>query len=310
MSLALSSAIATASAETTPPPAAPAPAVYVKPPPPGELVDIGGRRLHVHCKGDARGPAVVFEAGLSQYTAESTYSKAQDLIAPFARTCTYDRAGLGWSDPVDGPRTQQDMVEDLHKLLAAMRLTGPVVIVGHSMGGLLARLYAKTYPEQVAALVLVDASNEAINFAPGAAAARNAMVAKIDEGLKSAKEGTPVLPFPAGTSADVMMAFTPAIFRAVKQETQAIDLMPDAMKHPNGYGTLGDKPLAILRRGKAASPPSAEDTNWREAQESMSALSTRSFLVVATDAGHVIPYEAPQVVADAVRRVLVEVGNP
>src|SRR5688572_9796579 len=85
---------------------APAPPVsYVKPAPLGELIDIGGRRLHVECKGQGEGPVVVFEAGLSQFTAHSTYGKAQDLIAPFARVCIYDRAGLGWSDPAPNLRS-------------------------------------------------------------------------------------------------------------------------------------------------------------------------------------------------------------
>ena len=72
-----------------------------KPAAPGQMVDIGGgRRLHVLCKGSSDGPTVIFEAGLSQYTATSTYGKAQNLISPFARVCVYDRAGLGWSDDV------------------------------------------------------------------------------------------------------------------------------------------------------------------------------------------------------------------
>src|SRR5262245_66316168 len=76
------------------------PAAFVKPQAPGRLIDVGGRRLHILCKGAAAGgPTVVFEAGLSQYTANSSFSLAQDAIAPFVRACSYDRAGLGWSDP-------------------------------------------------------------------------------------------------------------------------------------------------------------------------------------------------------------------
>lgn len=308
MPLALIPATAPAIARS-PSQAATASAAYVPPQPPGDLVDIGGRRLHIQCKGDATGPTVIFEAGLSQYTAHSTYGKAQDAIAPFAHVCTYDRAGLGWSDPAPGARTHRDMVEDLHKLVEIEGLEHPLVLVGHSMGGLLARLYAKRYPSEVAGLVLVDASPESVIFAPGASDARKAIVAQIDKGLENGKEGVPIVPMPAGTAAETMMAFTPKILRAVKQEYLAIDLVPQSLRRPNGYGTFGDKPLAVIRRGATANPPSADDDDWRKAQEAMAKLSTNSFLVVAEKSGHVIPYEQPAIVADTVRRLLGEIKN-
>ncbi|MCX7512310.1 alpha/beta fold hydrolase [Frateuria sp. STR12] len=311
VSLALMSATMAAPASFPSPRAAPAsPAVvYAKPAPPGRLVDIGGRRLHIQCKGTPEGPVVIFEGGLSQYTAYSTYGKAQDLIAPFAQVCIYDRAGLGWSDPVTGPRTRQDMVEDLHKLVLAERFGRPLVLVGHSAGGLLARFYARKYPGEVAGVVLVDATPESIVFAPGAAKARQAIIAQINGALDGAREGAPVTALPPGTPAEVQMAFTPAILRTLKQEYEAIDRVPAAMRKPGGYGTLGDTPLAIIRRGKTSLPPNAEDEQWRQAQEAMTSLSTRSFLLVAEHSGHVIPYEQPQVVAAAVQRVLTEIRD-
>jgi pimeloyl-ACP methyl ester carboxylesterase len=276
----------------------------VKPSPPGELVDIGGRRLHVECKGEAVGPTVIFEAGLSQFTAHSTYGKAQDLIAPFARVCIYDRAGLGWSDPVPGGRTHEDMIEDLHRLVDARSLSKPLVLVGHSMGGLLARFYARQSPDEVAGIVLVDASSEAMLVTPEAAEGRKAIIAQIDAGLRHAKEGVPVVDLPDGTSADVVMAFMPSVLRTVKQEYEAIDFAVDALRQSGGYGSLGDKPLAVIRRGRTATPPSEADRRWREMQEAMSSLSSRSFLVVAENSGHVIPNDEPAVVADTVRRIL------
>ncbi len=314
-SLALSFTISPVCAQTAAPPvpATPAPATpaapvaaapFVKPPSPGELVDIGGRRLHISCKGDANGPTVLFEAGLSQYTATSTYGKAQDLIAPFARTCVYDRAGLGWSDAAANPQTQGDMVEDLHKLVAAKQLTGPLVLVGHSMGGLLARRYVKQYPGDVAGMVLVDATPTTYLYGSGAAEARQEIIGKIDTGLKASKRGVPVVPMPADTDANIVIAFLPEVLETVMNEYQAIDRVPDALRSAKGYGTLGDMPLVVIRRGDTATPPSEEDLQWREMQASLALLSTRSELVVAEGAGHVIPYEAPQVVADAVKRVL------
>lgn len=286
---------------------APPPAPFVAPPAPGERIDIGGRHLHMDCKGDAAGPTVIFEAGLSQYTARSAFAKVQDAVAPFAHACTYDRAGLGWSDPVAGARTQQDMVADLHALIAAKKLRTPLVIVGHSVGGLLARLYAREHPDEVAGLVLVDASPEPYLFTPGAAKFRANLAAEIDAGLKKAQGDGPVVPLPAEVEPDIVVAFLPRVLATVKQEYEALDRVPAAMQQARGYGTLGDLPLVVIRRGKTGTPPNAEDIQWRQWQEDLATLSSRGSLVVAENTGHVIPYENPAVVADAVRRILDEI---
>ena len=258
----------------------------------------------MECKGPAGGPTVVFEAGLSQYTAHGTYGKAQDSIAAFAHVCTYDRAGLGWSDPAPGARTHPAMVADLHALAAADGWHGPLVLVGHSIGGLLARLYAATYPDQVAAIVLVDATPETYLYTAAAVQGRKDIVAQIDTGLDNAKGDLPIVPFPAGTPAEVMMAFTPPILRTVKEEYLAIDRVPAARRGPDGYGRLGSMPLVVIRRGKTVTPPSEDDLRWRRLQEGLAGLSSHSRMIVATHAGHVVPYEAPEVVAEAVRQVL------
>ena len=106
-------------------------AAQAQTPPPTDVDHLARRGLHILCKGDTKGPTVVFEAGLRQYPANATYGKAQAAIALFARVCTYDRAGLGWSEPDPRPRVYPAMVLDLHRLLAAARLEGPYVLVGH-----------------------------------------------------------------------------------------------------------------------------------------------------------------------------------
>src|SRR5687767_9865804 len=117
-------------------------------------VDIGGRSLFISCTGTGT-PTVVLEAG-SGNTAD-TWVSVQPEVARFTRVCSYDRAGLGQSDPAPtGVRTVQDSVDDLHALLGAAAISGPVVLVGHSLGGLIVRLYASQYPDEVAGAVLVD----------------------------------------------------------------------------------------------------------------------------------------------------------
>lgn len=278
------------------------PAAFVKPPAPGRLVDVGGRRLHILCKGEAARPTVVFEAGLSQYTANTTYSIAQDAIAPFARVCTYDRAGLGWSDPAPQGWTQEGMAADLHALLRAAGESGPYVVVAHSLGGLVARTYARAFPDDLAGLVLLDATSDE-DFDELAAAAATT-VPQLDAAIGSSRPGVPVIGMPAGTSPEVVMAFTPEILQGVKIEFEALDRLPAERKRPGGFGDLGDLPLVVVRRGKTEQPPSETDLRHIRIQENLAKLSTDAKLIVAQNSGHTIPLDEPAVVAEAVRGIV------
>src|SRR5215210_2814868 len=117
------------------------------------LVDIGGRRLYITCTGEGS-PTVILEHGMA--TESGSWAQVQQAVARFTRVCAYDRAGRGKSDPAPKPRTSEDMVADLHTLLANAYLPGPYILVGNSLGGFNARLYAHKYPGEVAGLVLVD----------------------------------------------------------------------------------------------------------------------------------------------------------
>jgi len=120
---------------------------------PGRMVDVGGPRLHLRASG-AEGPAVILEAGIAASCLNWTSIQAE--LSRSMRVWSYDRAGLGWSDPAGSPRTVSHAVEDLHALIAAAGIPAPFVLAGHSFGGLLARCYAVRYPDQVAGLVLLD----------------------------------------------------------------------------------------------------------------------------------------------------------
>jgi pimeloyl-ACP methyl ester carboxylesterase len=122
-------------------------------PPPGKLVMVDGHRMHINCTG-AGGPTVVMDAGLGGWSLD--WSTVQPELAQFTRVCTYDRAGLGWSEPSTERRDAQHAVDELHSLLNNSGEAGPFVLVGHSNGGLRAALYAHIYPQEVAGVVLVD----------------------------------------------------------------------------------------------------------------------------------------------------------
>ncbi len=121
-------------------------------PPPGRLIPINGKRFHVlEC---GRGPSVVLESGIAGTSL--SWTLLRDKVAAQARVFSYDRAGLGWSDATDKPRTLANVVDDLHRLLDAVALPQPYILVGHSYGGLIVRQFANIYPDEVAGLVLVD----------------------------------------------------------------------------------------------------------------------------------------------------------
>src|SRR5947207_15639043 len=126
-------------------------------PPPGRLVDLGGYRLHLWCTGDGA-PAVILDAGLGGTSAG--WGFVQPEVARFTRVCSYDRAGMGYSDPGPSPRTARRIVHELAQLLDRAGISGPLVLVGASIGGLFVRVFASEHGERVVGLVLVDASHE------------------------------------------------------------------------------------------------------------------------------------------------------
>ena len=126
-------------------------------PPPGHLVDIGGYRLHLWCTGDGA-PAVILDTGLGGSSAG--WGFVQPDVARFTRVCSYDRAGMGYSDPGPSPRTARRIANELAELLGRSGIAGPVVLVGASIAGFDVRVFASDYPDRAAGLVLVDASHE------------------------------------------------------------------------------------------------------------------------------------------------------
>lgn len=125
--------------------------------PPGKLIDVGGYRLHLNCIGEGT-PTIVMDAGLDGDSLD--WSGVQPEVAKFSRVCTYDRAGIGWSETGISPRTSQQIVTELHTLLSNAGVQAPFVLVGHSLAGINVQLYASQYPDEVAGMILVDSSHE------------------------------------------------------------------------------------------------------------------------------------------------------
>ena len=123
-------------------------------PAPGRMIDVGGHRLHINCIGTGT-PTVVIDAGWGD-SSVAWSSWVQPAAARTTRVCTYDRAGMGYSEPGPLPRTAERFAQELHTLLTRAGEPGPYVLVGHSLGGALVRVYAHDYPAEVAGVVLID----------------------------------------------------------------------------------------------------------------------------------------------------------
>jgi len=125
-------------------------------PAPGQMVDVGGRQLHLVCSGEGNPPVLFEPAGFSNST---SYGVARSALARHTRVCIYDRVGIGWSDPGPSEISAGMLVEDLRRLLDAANLRSPLILVPSSIGGLTAELFARRYPQRVAGLVFLDAAN-------------------------------------------------------------------------------------------------------------------------------------------------------
>ena len=133
-------------------------------PAPGEMVDVGGYSMHLYCTGEGveQAPTVVMDSGAGGSVLD--WQLVQPEVARFARVCTYDRGGAGWSEPGAQARTSEQFVEELHTLLGNAVVQGSYVLVGHSLGGTNMQLYASQYPDEVTGMVLVDSALEDLDL--------------------------------------------------------------------------------------------------------------------------------------------------
>lgn len=293
-------------------------------PPTGNLFDVGGYRLHLDCRGDGR-PAVIMEAAIWDFGL--TWGLVQPEVARFTHACVYDRAGLGWSDPSPRPRTAQVMVEELHALLNAAAVPGPYVLVGHSFAGMPVRLFAHTYPGEVAGLVLVDAAHEDQNrlFPPEIGASEpDLFVAQLQflQGVREqvAAQGHEAVPpmlnapghFPpevAGPYQALLVNTLPRLDALIGElsaleETRA-QLRAARVRLPP------DLPLRVLAHGHPQVVPGLSDganaayeAAWQAIQADYAAQSSHGALIRATNSGHMIHHDEPALVVEAIRAVV------
>ncbi|MBK6007194.1 alpha/beta hydrolase [Ramlibacter ginsenosidimutans] len=254
-------------------------------------VDAGGRSLAACIQGTGE-PVVILEVGLGADAA--SWARVAQGIAQFTRVCWYDRAGRSASDPAPKPRQPGDLVEDARRIARHVSPSRPVVLVGQSLGGLIARLHAYRFPHEVAALVLVDSLHEDQFDACG-----------------------PLFPAPDGESPVLtsMRAFWSGRWRDPASNPEAIDLVACQVAARSITG-LGSLPLRVITASGftiagapfgAAGPALQEQ--WNHLQARLAMLSTDSAHEVVADSGHFIQSDRPDVIVQTVRDVITKLGK-
>lgn len=268
-------------------------------PPPGQLVDVGGYRLHIYCIG-AGSPTVVIDAGWGDWS--TIWGAVQTQAAQTTRVCTYDRAGTGWSESGPLPRDAGQFVAELHTLLQKAALPGPYLLVGHSLGGLPARVFAGTYPSEVAGVVLIDSMfpGQGGSSPPPANSRRDNQTHAASSLPLLARFGlVRLLAKPIGIVADKSPAekanygitVSPKFLQAWADEGKAI---PDSLAQASAVKSFGALPLIVLSRGLD------QTTDWQAGQAELLKLSTDSQQLFAALSGHNIELDQPKAAADAI----------
>jgi len=276
-------------------------------PMPGELVDVGGYKMHIDCIGQGS-PTVILDAGLGDSFV--SWSKVQPRIAKFARACSYDRAGIGYSDPSPRPRTSKDFAEELHILLHNAGIPPPYLLVGHSMGGFDVRLYASLYPSEVAGMVLVDSSHpEQQKRLPPAINDLDATWLREQEFFEFTMPfGIPRLLGFCGN--DPAVRAVDCNFHSAREGVAELKAISESAAQTAATGSLGDTPLVVLSHDPATPQfdlpedlvKPANDA-WEQMQEELTRLSARGKQIIATNSGHYIQFDRPDIVIEAVRSV-------
>jgi pimeloyl-ACP methyl ester carboxylesterase len=271
-------------------------------PPPGQMVDVGGHRLHLNCTG-AGSPTVVIDAGLGGSSLDWTWVR-QD-VAKTTRVCTYDRAGMGWSEDGPLPRTAIQFTQELH----TAGVPGPYVLAGHSLGGLPVRVFAHTYPTEVAGVVFIESmSPRQLKISPAdvetptAGQSRGFSILTLPAriGLLRLLDGplgaTPPLP-PEVAKAYAANSVTPRFLQAELDEGTGL---PASMVQAGAVTTFGDLPLIVLTRGLDLN----SNPEWPSMQVELVQLSSQGEQFIAEKSGHNIERDQPEAAVDAIVRMV------
>jgi pimeloyl-ACP methyl ester carboxylesterase len=286
------------------------------PAPPGRLVDIGGRRLHLHCTGSGS-PAVIVENGSSSFSTD--FALVQPEVAKFTQICTYDRAGHAWSDAGPTLWTVEQTVDDLHLLLRTAGIRPPYVFVGASLGGIFVRSYQRRYPDEVVGLVLDDpTSDEGLGYRVNGKdkPIYEMSAADMRAVCKASLRNPPPPPELPDKLEEPLDRLPPSLhaarlwatrkFLAERDQLSMINtdeswrqefiaLRRERLRQAHALGSL---PLVVLGRKQSDNPRRPKEL------AELAALSNAGKLVIAENSGHEIHLYRPELVVQSIREVV------
>jgi pimeloyl-ACP methyl ester carboxylesterase len=281
--------------------------------PPGISVEVNGYKMHIYCAGGSDGgPTVILESGLND--SWLSWYKVQPAIARFARVCSYDRAGVGWSDAQPGRPDSLTIALRLHTLLHNAGIKPPYILVGHSIAGIHVRVYQKMYPNDVAGIVLVDPSHpDELNRLPSEFMKGRGQRRLEFELLKLAMPfGIPRFTGRCGGGpAEIRNLLRTAQCQTRWMETQEaeFDAFDQSADEGRATGSFGAMPLIVLSHDPkiggrpgvlAANVAEQAEVAWGQMQEELSHLSTIGNRIVAQGSAHYIQFDRPEMVIDAI----------
>jgi len=274
----------------------------------GRLVDVDGRKMHIDCAGEGS-PTVILDSGLGD--SYVSWRRVQPQVAKFTQACSYDRAGMGFSDPGAEPRTSKVIAGELHALLQSAHIAPPYVLVGHSMGGYNVRVYTSLYRNEVVGMVLVDASHPD---------QENRFPQQLKDMVGRWRREALLLEYtmPFGIPRLLGMCDQDALERAAdcnwhtaREAAAELNAFSESAAQTAATGSLGDMPLAVLshdpdKPSSELPPDLAKTTNeaWEKMQEELAHLSTRGTQTIVKNSSHYIQGDRPEVVTDAVRNIV------
>lgn len=293
-------------------------------PPPGKLVDVGGYKLHIYCIGEGS-PTVILDSAADMMS--SDWAWIQPEIAKNTQVCSYDRAGMGWSDPSPKSRDAKQVVLELHSLLTNAGISGPYVLVGHSVSGLYVRLYASQYPDEVVGMVLVDPGHPDMDQEIPELQAQNANDASLVKTMQTLSYfGLPRLLGVGKNNANGLPAQQAAEVNAFVSRPQhwatlsaLIESTSVTYDEVQGTGAMGDMPLVVISANTAwftkGDPADKARTILNTLHDEIAQLSTNNLHVIVDGATHgslVLNQDDAHQVVMALEAVLtaIETGQP